>query len=77
VKDVVSEESTKPKCYEPVKNNPFMNYTIGDLMDNPDRLQACDYDDVKDKIRQEFTITFIFLIQLIYGVNLFQIETFI
>ena len=51
---IIVEKDNKPKCYEPKKDNPFMNYTIGDLIDNPDRLEACDYEDVKDKIRQEF-----------------------
>lgn len=41
-------------CYQPTKNNPFMNYTISDLMDNPNRLPACEYETSKDKMRKEF-----------------------
>lgn len=41
-------------CQEPTNNNPFMNYTIGDLIDNPDKKPACKYKDVKDKVKNEF-----------------------
>ncbi len=42
------------KCQKPTKDNPFMNYTVGDLIDNPERLPACNYENVKDDIRKEF-----------------------
>ena len=42
------------KCQEPTKENPFMNYTVGDLIDNSTRLPACNYENVKDKIRTNF-----------------------
>jgi hypothetical protein len=48
-----SNSNTK-KCQAPTKENPFMNYTVGDLIDNPSRLPACNYEDVKDDIRKEF-----------------------
>jgi hypothetical protein len=38
-------------CVKPTKNNPFMNYTIGD---DVDRQPACEYEDVKNEIRNEF-----------------------
>jgi hypothetical protein len=41
-------------CYKPTKNNPFMNYTIADQYANPDRLEACPYDEVKDEMRNKF-----------------------
>lgn len=41
-------------CQKPTKENPFMNYTINDLIENPERPRACKYDDVKDEIRKEF-----------------------
>jgi len=41
-------------CQKPTKENPFMNYTISDLMENPNRPRACKYDDSKDEIRKEF-----------------------
>jgi hypothetical protein len=43
-----------PNCQEPTKDNPFMNYTIGDLIDNPNKKPACKYKDVKDKVKKEF-----------------------
>lgn len=42
------------KCTEPTKENPFMNYTLGDLMEKSDRPKACKYEDSKNKIRKEF-----------------------
>lgn len=42
------------QCTKPTTNNPFMNYTIGDLMNGTDRLPACKYDDSKNMMRQKF-----------------------
>ena len=41
-------------CYKPTKDNPFMNYTMGDLIETPLRNAACNYSDVKDKVKNEF-----------------------
>ena len=50
-----SEENSITKiCYHPTENNPFMNYTLGDQIDNPNRPKACEYDDVKNEIRKEY-----------------------
>ena len=46
--------TTKKPCSEPTVDNPFMNYTIGDLITNPNRLAACDYNKAKNLIRQAF-----------------------
>lgn len=43
------------KCTKPTIDNPFMNYTIGDLISNPDRPKACSYDKVKKNIKKNFT----------------------
>jgi len=58
---LVSEQnkSTQPTklskpCYHPTENNPFMNYTLGDQIDNPNRPEACEYDNVKNEIRKEY-----------------------
>ena len=40
-----------PTCVKPTKNNPFMNYIIGDDIE---RESACEYEDVKDEMRNEF-----------------------
>ena len=42
-------------CYKSTINNPFMNYTIGDLITNPNRPKACSYDKVKKDIKKNFT----------------------
>jgi hypothetical protein len=42
-------------CTQPTKNNPFMNFTIADLTDNPNRPAACPYDNVKESIKEEFS----------------------
>lgn len=44
----------KEPCYKPTKDNPFMNYTIGDLIETPHRLPACDYMKVKNQVREKF-----------------------
>lgn len=41
-------------CTRPTKNNPFMNYTLGDLMEKPNRPKACKYEDSKELMRKEF-----------------------
>jgi len=50
----LEEQFTDKICHMPTKDNPFMNYTIGDLISNPNRLEACKYDDVKKKIKDNF-----------------------
>lgn len=37
-------------CTKPTKNNPFMNFTLGDLINNPNKPKACD---LTDDIRKE------------------------
>ena len=41
-------------CQKPTKNNPFMNFTHGDHISNPNRLKACSYDNSKNDINKEF-----------------------
>ena len=43
-------------CQKPTKDNPFMNYTVGDLINNKERSQAClyDMDGIKESMRKEF-----------------------
>ena len=41
-------------CVKPTKKNPFMNFTLDDFINNPDRQPACSYDKSKDKMRSEF-----------------------
>jgi hypothetical protein len=46
--------TTKKPCSEPTVDNPFMNYTIGDLITNPNKLKACDYDSSKQLMKKSF-----------------------
>jgi hypothetical protein len=46
--------TTKKPCSEPTVDNPFMNYTLGDLIENTNRPAACKYEDSKEMIRKEF-----------------------
>lgn len=48
---------SKEICQRPTRDNPFMNYTLGDLLNKPQRPKACKYDDVKDEMRKEFRST--------------------
>ena len=41
-------------CQNPTIDNPFMNYTIGDLISSPDRPPACKYEDVKIDMEVDF-----------------------
>ena len=44
-------------CTKPTKNNPFMNFTIGDLIKNPIRKPACK---LTKKIRNKITKKFLY-----------------
>lgn len=57
--DVTPTETTfydSTNCQLPTQNNPFMNVTIDQILDNPDRLPACDQEDrtINDKINYYF-----------------------
>lgn len=58
INDNQAVESTDAKptiqCYKPTKDNPFMNYTVGDLMSNSKRDGACNYVDMKEEINYNF-----------------------
>lgn len=51
-----TNQPNNSQCQEPTTNNPFMNYTIGDLIDNPDKKPACLYSDenIKNKVKNEY-----------------------
>jgi hypothetical protein len=40
---------TTSKCTKPTKENPFMNFTVGDLLNNPHRPEACSVKDVREE----------------------------
>lgn len=41
-------------CFHPKPNNPFMNFTLYDHMKNPNRKEACGYDNVKQDVRNAY-----------------------
>jgi hypothetical protein len=47
----VNKENNNESCVHPTKENPFMNFTVGDHINNPNRKPACKIDD--DNIREE------------------------
>jgi len=50
----LSLNSPDKNCTKPTEDNPFANYTIGDLIENKERNKACNYNDVKQDIRKKF-----------------------
>jgi hypothetical protein len=42
------------KCVEPTEHNPFMNFTLNDYYENPDRPSNCPINTVRDKMRKKF-----------------------
>ncbi len=42
-------ESINNKCTKPTKDNPYMNFTVGDHINNPNRPVACDINAVRDE----------------------------
>jgi hypothetical protein len=50
----IEQENFESTCTEPTKDNPFMNFTLGDYSKDVNRPPACDYKKVKDKIKKEF-----------------------
>lgn len=51
---ISTDPNLNQKCRKPTINNPFMNYTIGDLIDHKESVKACDYDNTKKLMRQTF-----------------------
>ena len=47
----------KPGCQMPTKENPFMNFTVGDYYVNPEREGNCDVED--EKVQQEMRNNFV------------------
>jgi hypothetical protein len=42
------------ECHKPTIDNPFMNYTVSDLISNPDRNPGCNYDSTKPLIKRAY-----------------------
>lgn len=50
----VSESKKKPICYKPTEANPFMNYTLGDQYNDPERPANCPINLVRGEMRKQF-----------------------
>lgn len=48
------ESDEKEECYKPTEQNPFMNFTIADHYNNPNRPKNCNIKDVGDMMRKQF-----------------------
>lgn len=56
----VQENIKNTNCTNPTLDNPYMNFTLGDLINNPQRPAACPIDDVrKDQIKMYKSTTLI------------------
>lgn len=45
--DIINKQNGTEKCTKPTKENPFMNFTVGDHMTNPNKTQACPLDNIR------------------------------
>lgn len=52
--DMINKENNTEKCMKPTKENPFMNFTVGDQMKNPNRTEACPLDTIRDEEIKNF-----------------------
>jgi hypothetical protein len=50
----VSDDIKDKTCFHPKSNNPYMNFTLYDNMTNPNRKEACNYNNVKQDIRNAY-----------------------
>lgn len=50
------ESITTEKCTKPTNDNPYMNFTIGDQIINPNRPPACDINLIKNNDRNFYTM---------------------
>ena len=49
------EQEDSEQCTRPTKENPFMNFTVGDHYNNPQKPEACPHtDEIKKDMRQKF-----------------------
>lgn len=46
--------ANQPECIAPTRNNPFMNVLQNEYVDNPTRPPACDYEEVKDEVEENW-----------------------
>jgi hypothetical protein len=54
--ETINTNLSQINCHIPTKNNPYMNYTIGDLIDNPHRNKACKLENMDNMDRELYTM---------------------
>lgn len=54
-------ENMEPTCTMPTKDNPYMNFTMNDYINNIDRKPACDptQEDIKKEVKDSFNSKFV------------------
>lgn len=50
----IINDKNNDKCTRPTKDNPFMNVTVNEYMDDPTRPEACEYEKVKPNVETHF-----------------------
>ena len=55
--DKFEYDTNNKKCTKPTKNNPFMNFTIGDQITNPNKPPACPVDSVRKEQLNQYRLT--------------------
>ena len=65
--DIVNKENNTEKCTKPTKENPFMNFTVGDHMKNPNRKEACPLDSIRDEEIKNYRFNMIPDVADLYG----------
>jgi hypothetical protein len=51
---VQNNENDNELCTKPTEDNPFMNFTLNDYINNPNKKKACSYDTIKNDIQNNF-----------------------
>ena len=54
---IVNKENNTQKCTEPTDSNPFMNFTIADQINNPNKPRACPIDSVRKEQLKKYRLT--------------------
>ena len=50
----INDANQNEKCTMPTEDNPYMNFTLKDYYENPNRPKNCDIKKVRSKMRNEF-----------------------
>jgi hypothetical protein len=65
--EIINKENNTETCTKPTKENPFMNFTVGDHMTNPNRVKACSLDSVREEQIKNYRFNIIPDVADLYG----------